>query len=100
LKDHKIWQYVDLDIDDPLNRVLLPIEKDGYLARSKHSGAHTKANRVRISDELDIIIRQGELGHWSKAEYNKAFQIFLLEERKGLIEGTIDLYADRKKKGK
>lgn len=91
-KNHPLWSKVDIDINDPINKMLLPAAEGIHPTRSKYLGAHTQKNRDRILDALENIDKRGKLGNWDTAAYNKELQEWLLKERQGLIDGRINLY--------
>lgn len=61
LKNHKVFQLLGFDIDDPRNVVLLPTKKGmllGIWRRSPHQGSHYETYMVEKTRQLDLLYDQ------------------------------------------
>nr|WP_246883487.1 RHS repeat-associated core domain-containing protein [Pseudomonas protegens] len=86
LKGHDLIKAADLNIHDIKNVIHLPTSAAHHPTRTIHSGSHPTYTK-NIQAQMDALLKLGKDSKWSKADYKKAVNELIKNERAGLRSG-------------
>ncbi|MBV4481518.1 AHH domain-containing protein [Pseudomonas sp. SWRI124] len=92
LADHDALKASGMNIHQRSNIIYLPTDGKYHKTRTIHNGPHP-GYTANIKRQLDAIDQYGKNNGWKKADYARAINTIISEERKGLRTGRTYLNA-------
>ncbi|PWU06496.1 MAG: hypothetical protein C5B43_01745 [Verrucomicrobia bacterium] len=91
-KNHELLQYIDIDIKTSAhNLIWLPSKAGLHPTRTQHWGGHLDEVGIKMSEGMTDILKRGQLGDWTRNQYNKEFLDLLGRTRADLKKGEFKL---------
>jgi RHS repeat-associated protein len=87
LRGHELLKKAGFNIHNSKNVIYLPKSAENHPTRTIHSGPH-QAYTQDIRSKMDTRNVVGTNANWSKADYQRAVNRLIAEERSGLRKGT------------
>ena len=91
LKKHPLWEKAGMDVEDTLNKMLLPTSKGAVVSttkRSIHQGRHYKRIEKDLREGMEKVFKNGKSQGYTQAQYKAALHDLINQERELLYDGT------------
>ncbi|EDT2963755.1 type IV secretion protein Rhs [Salmonella enterica subsp. enterica] len=95
-KNHPLLQAAGFDLQKMKNKIFLPTDGSLHKTRSIHSGKHLNDVSKNLADQMDVVYSRGQREGWSQAEYSKALDEIVANERAFLKSGERALNKNKR----
>src|SRR5690606_37158626 len=94
LKDHPLWKKAGRNVQDRINKMILPTKKGAEKStttRTIHQGRHNDKIFDRLEESMNNIMKKGEKEGYTQKQYEKELLDLIKDERQGLKSGETSL---------